>query len=585
MSRIFGSVPLDSANPSAPSARLRPRDRLAFGSRAFGAQPRRLKLNPLGPLRSPSAHCARSGQGTERLPSGCPPVSAGRVGRTRIFQCSAVVLLLFVAGCGNEGQPIGLDARLDHAFARYATAEAAIFERVVVEGGSVDRTEWEGWLAPDADLALGEPEIDELVARHDAIVETALAAARTASVIDLDAIRSDAAEVQRFCAGAPKGGLLHIHPGGTRTAETLREILAELDPLVDGAAILVEANDGVRTMLYPAEVAFLEALPVARFSALSADDQEAVVQLFILPEEPEGHSFVRFEALFSIGDVLLDQDETRKEWMDEKTHLDFLHRAASMGVSYVEFTKVVIPPTAEALAVFEDRSVRYEAETGVVVRWNLAFVRTIEGPNNGTWAQALIDLMETRGSTALVGIDLLANETDTPALEHGQAVYVPITEAARSGRIGLRRTMHAGELGDPRNVRDALLLGSERIGHGYLLQEDPLTLEFARRGRVPVEVSLVSNHRLLVSDDWSTHPFLRFLRLGLRVSLSTDDEGMFRTDIVNECKVAVANTDLQYAELLQMARNSLDAAFLDAAAQQTLEQKLEADISAFEAAW
>jgi hypothetical protein len=59
-----------SCQRSAVSKKLWPRARLAFGSRAFGAKPRRLEANPLGLLRSPSARCARSGQRPERLPLG-----------------------------------------------------------------------------------------------------------------------------------------------------------------------------------------------------------------------------------------------------------------------------------------------------------------------------------------------------------------------------------------------------------------------------------------------------------------------------------------------------------------------------------
>jgi adenosine deaminase len=142
--------------------------------------------------------------------------------------------------------------------------------------------------------------------------------------------------------------------------------------------------------------------------------------------------------------------------------------------------------------------------------------------------------------------------------------------------------MHAGELGDGRNPRDGLIMGAERLGHAVALAQDPVTLEYAARHRVPLEINLVSNLRLQVVPSLESHPFLTFLRLGLPVSLSTDDEGIFATDIVNECRVAIESSDVTYAELKQMAYNSVTTAFLPEPDRAALVTRLEAQFAAFE---
>jgi adenosine deaminase CECR1 len=496
--------------------------------------------------------------------------------------CLLVPLVLIGCDASTELSADGLlDLRIDASLARYDVARAAILQRVVGDNGTMERAEWEALLTSD----LTESDLTTLTARHDAIVEAARLAAHDTSAIDVDAFRKDPDAVTAFCAALPKGAMLHIHPGGTRTRPTVDALLAELDPLVDGPAMLLDANDGALTMLYPAEVAWLETLPVQLYSAFEAADQALIAELLLLPADPPTHDFMRFEALFSLGDALLDQDPTQDEFVSRTTHVDFLNRAASMGVSYVEFTKVVIPPDQAALDQFAQWSQDLESETGIVVRWNLAFVRTLPTDLNLGWAADLIAVLAGAASEVLVGIDLLANETDTPALENAQGIYVPILAAVESGQIELQRTMHAGELGDVRNVRDALIMGTQRIGHGVLLHTDLLTLEYARRKRVPIAINLVSNWRLQVWEDWATHPFLRYLRLGLPVSLSTDDEGMFRTDINNECVVAVTHTDIQYSELAQLSRNSLAGAFMKDGLRQTLAERLDQDLATFETTW
>jgi len=173
-----------------------------------------------------------------------------------------------------------------------------------------------------------------------------------------------------------------------------------------------------------------------------------------------------------------------------------------------------------------------------------------------------------------------------PVPETGQNIYIPILAANENGRIELHRTMHAGELGNIHNVRDAMIMGAERVGHGVLLAQDTLSLEYAVQEKgLPIEINICSNYKLQVNEDFSKHPFLNFLRLGLPISLSTDDEGMFLTDISNEYKIAITYTDITHDELKQMAFNSIETAFADEAVRAVLLIKLNKEFEAFEEKW
>jgi adenosine deaminase len=504
-----------------------------------------------------------------------------------LFTCFASL-----AGCGlssdshhkDNGAFALIDEKLETQFTLYAQAREELIARVVEQNGVVQREEWERWLIPEPEDALDEKEIAQLTERQQQTIDDSRMDAMAASPLDLDLIRDDDIKLKQYCRAFPKGALLHIHPSGTRNRQTVRDILEVVNPLIDGPKIVAEANDGEFSILYPGEIDFLSDLPVKNYLEYDEADQNSILAFFFLPETPPTHDFKRFEAIFTIND-LLEQDGSVQNWVDEKTYLDFLKRCASQNVSYVEFTRVMWPATStfEQLDTWAEM---FYQETGIIVRWNSAFVRTLDVDTNTVWARELISVLENHPYPSLVGIDLLANETDTPALETGQNIYIPILAANRQGDITLHRTMHAGELGFVHNVRDAMIMGTERVGHGVLLARDPLALEYAIQERnLPIEINLYSNYRLQAYEDFSTHPFLNFLRLGLPVSLSTDDEGIFVTDITHEYKIAITYTDITHEELKQMAYNSIRTAFADDAVKTALLKKLDADFAIFEAKW
>jgi hypothetical protein len=282
---------------------------------------------------------------------------------------------------------------------------------------------------------------------------------------------------------------------------------------------------------------------------------------------PGKHPFTRFESVFTFLDYVTP------DWSAyEEAILDFANRAVAKGVSYVEFTTSASP---DLFALIE----RVEKRTGLVLRVNRSFSRE---NTPGELDQRLTALLALAENPRLVGIDILANESNAPALEKGQLLYGRLLGEVQAGRSKLHRTMHAGELGDLRNPRDAMILGAERLGHGVNLAHDPVALEYAARNHIAVEVNLSSNLRLTSVERLAEHPYLDYLRLGLPVSLSTDDEGIFDTDIAHECELAIAETDVTYAEFKTMAFNSIRTSFASDSDKQVLTIRLERAFADFE---
>ena len=135
---------------------------------------------------------------------------------------------------------------------------------------------------------------------------------------------------------------------------------------------------------------------------------------------------------------------------------------------------------------------------------------------------------------------------------------------------GLRLVCHAGETGGPESVREAVeILGAERIGHGIAVMKDDALAEMLSTHRVVLEncpSSNVATGALAKQTGKPTasladHPLKTFLERGSFVTLSTDDPGMFHTDLLSEYAHA-ASFGLSNAQLFMLAENSFNAAFL-----------------------
>ena len=143
---------------------------------------------------------------------------------------------------------------------------------------------------------------------------------------------------------------------------------------------------------------------------------------------------------------------------------------------------------------------------------------------------------------------------------------------------GMHRLIHAGEIGGPELVREAVeMLGAERIGHGIAVMRDERTMDFLAARGIPLEVCPTSNLRtgalaLQLGRDtagYEQHPLASFFRRGLPVTISSDDPAMFETTVSREYLHA-HRMGLTRAELLRIAEASFEHAFLPAAEKRAL---------------
>jgi adenosine deaminase len=236
---------------------------------------------------------------------------------------------------------------------------------------------------------------------------------------------------------------------------------------------------------------------------------------------------------------------------------DLAEHLLTQNVVYAEVTLSIgvmllrqQPPEAnfeailEAVEPFEARGLRFN--------WIFDAVRQF-GPDA---AMEVLEAARRSGPSKIVAFGIGGDELSLPT-EAFRNVY------HRAGELGLRRLMHAGEIGGPEKIREAIeILGAERIGHGIAAIHDPALMDLLAERRIPLEVCPGSN--LLTgalarqlrrkTPSIEEHPLPKLLRHGIPIVLSTDDPAMFHTTLLQEYQNAAAMglSESELASLVEM---------------------------------
>ena len=80
------------------------------------------------------------------------------------------------------------------------------------------------------------------------------------------------------------------------------------------------------------------------------------------------------------------------------------------------------------------------------------------------------------------------------------------------------------------NTYDAIVLGSNRVGHGLGFIKHPFLMKLLKKNNIAVEICPVSNQLLGLVPDLRNHPAQNYLRNGVPIVLGSDDPGTFGYD-------------------------------------------------------
>ncbi len=168
----------------------------------------------------------------------------------------------------------------------------------------------------------------------------------------------------------------------------------------------------------------------------------------------------------------------------------------------------------------------------------------------------------------IVGLDLAGDEVHYPAKPFADLF-------CRAKEEGLGITVHAGEAMGPERVEEAInALEADRIGHGVRTIENSNVLQLVLRRGVTLEVCPTSNLQTGVVRGLGMHPLRDLYRLGVHVTLNTDDPSVSNTTLTDEYVVAVQSIGLTMTELKNIILNGIQAAFLPPRQKARLEKRM-----------
>uniref|UniRef100_E6QKC5 Adenosine deaminase n=1 Tax=mine drainage metagenome TaxID=410659 RepID=E6QKC5_9ZZZZ len=196
---------------------------------------------------------------------------------------------------------------------------------------------------------------------------------------------------------------------------------------------------------------------------------------------------------------------------------------------------------------------RGERELGITLYWIFDAVRHFTVPEAERVFRLAAEMR--REYPSIIGIGLGGDERITGS-EPYRALY------AEAAAAGLRLTNHAGETTGPEAIREALSIGSERLGHVLSGIRDAALLDELKTRQIPLELNPTSNVRTGVCPALAEHPIRHYFDHGLLIVVNSDDPAFFGATVEDEYRLAHEVHGFTREELRALAENSFRASFL-----------------------
>ncbi len=417
-----------------------------------------------------------------------------------------------------------------------------------------------------------------------------LALAQTAIETKLAQLKKSPPELHAFLYKMPKGGDLHNHLSGAIYAESFIRVAAENHLCVDKVLLAIVAPPCTDNKVDAAQAQANNNLRNALIDSLSMRNYEWGRQ------SGHDHFFATFDKFGPVdsGDLVAeiaqraaDQNESYLELMalSGGGPISGLGKEAGLDDDWdITRQKLQAAGLQAQVASLSGRVNAMESVRRRVLgcqgnpnspacRVQVHYVYQVlrEFPKEQVFSQILAGFALVTSDPRVVAINFVQPEDGINSMTDYH-LQMRMVDYAKKVYPKVHITLHAGELapglvppdGLTFHIREAVDLGhAERIGHGVdiMHEKDPATLLKDMRDRhIAVEINLTSNDVILgVKGD--QHPFPVYRRYGVPVMLSTDDEGVSRSQLTEEYQRALLTYNLTYKDLKEMVRNSLEYSF------------------------
>jgi adenosine deaminase len=235
----------------------------------------------------------------------------------------------------------------------------------------------------------------------------------------------------------------------------------------------------------------------------------------------------------------------------------YLSTAAAQGVRHAEMffdpqahTGRGVP-FATVVRGYRRAIVTAGAQLGVSAELIMCFLRDLSAEF------AMATLMEALPyKDWIIGVGLDSDERDNPPAKFAEVF-------ARARAEGFLLTMHCDidQQDSIEHIRQVVEeIEVDRIDHGTNIVESPALVEVVRRRGIGLTCCPVSNS--FVTDDMKAAEIVQLLRAGVKVTVNSDDPAYFGAYISANYRALAAYAGLSAAEVVQLARNSFEAAWL-----------------------
>lgn len=165
----------------------------------------------------------------------------------------------------------------------------------------------------------------------------------------------------------------------------------------------------------------------------------------------------------------------------------------------------------------------------------------------------------------VVGIDLAGDESHYPP-----ELFTRVFKGLYA-RTGFHSTIHAGEARGPESVITAITeLDAERIGHGVRTIEDEKAMALVLDRKILLEQCLTSNFQTCTVASIKQHPFPKFYKHGIHVTLNADDPQIQQSDLNDDYEHAATLFGFGIEDFRKINLYSLEGAFQPEAVKKKL---------------
>lgn len=179
----------------------------------------------------------------------------------------------------------------------------------------------------------------------------------------------------------------------------------------------------------------------------------------------------------------------------------------------------------------------------------------------------IIDLAIKYRNKGICGIDLAGDESRFPTY-----LYKDLFSYALENDLNI--TIHAGEAGTSKEVKDAISYGAKRIGHGIKIINDEEAIKLVKEKQISLEICPTSNVQTCNVDSIINHPIKKLFDEDILLTINTDNRTVSNTSLNKEYKLLEKYFNFTKEDFIKTNLIAIDKSFLPDDEKQELKKIL-----------